>query len=331
MFKFIKFFSLFIFMGLVIDGCGFEQKMEKPEEQVNFYKEGLSIFEAKEDGTIKGGYRKKDKIIFFDTHRGNKTAFQDEVTPPYEIDVMFRNAKGEKFSVLVGGHDFQNPAWKETWLYNEVTPEERATEFQLANEAGEALKNKNFHMGLEWEKKALVNLALSVKKEDIQVSSDIVKKSNLIASSGYSYQHVLEIWKKSCCINGLTGAEHSATWNKSYYVTPYKKTLLQQIITSNHGASANQSTMSLGCRRYFPNRTRSLPQIATCGTTPGNWVNHSGCFYGCCNSNYGILSGNHVCNDDSRLQKDVMIAGGMNFCVSYCSDSIPAKTAPGCY
>ncbi|MEY4723196.1 MAG: hypothetical protein RLZZ324_709, partial [Candidatus Parcubacteria bacterium] len=119
--------------------------------------------------------------------------------------------------------------------------------------------------------------------------------------------------------------DHSAAMYDTYTSSG---TWVVHISTRNHGLEADDPRManSYLCPRAFYNRANQFLPIQP-------WLSSDTALQGDaggCSTSYGLLSGQHVCNDDSIVMRDIAVSNAVIYNHSTCYDSITAF-APSCY
>jgi hypothetical protein len=291
-------------------------------------------------GVLIGTYEWHGVHLRFEGVRGEENPALERMnpnTPHYAIDARICDAldyaRGWCFAIGAGGHALTDDSWSNS---PSATPPDTETTlgnlkaaWQLATDL-EAMGSEL--RGLEDVRDAIARLGRANPPETWHEDPNIQQSNNtttpqegvvvLPVTSG-TYTQWFEIWW------GLTpvpGTEHSSTRTKAVDASG-RATLTYD--TYNHGGAPGSSGMMRLCSRSFPNRTAWIPISSNCGSQA--FVTCSG--NGCCGTPYGLLCGQHVCNDDSHLQRDLIVANAA-YCASYmtyCGDWLPAAYAPYCW
>lgn len=293
-------------------------------------------------GILKGTYKDFGQTVEIEARRGAAIPAeeQDPGEPPYQIDVVFTSEQGDPFLVQAGGHGLHESTWGVFDENPEIGLGRRTIDFQLATAAADALESISIPDGLEWERRALVKLVRAADKDDALYHNDdehVVPDDDepTTESEGggmlnlkANFNHAFQIRKKPAGPGSidLGLADHSAMYA---WVRNSSGTRVSQMYTCNHGACASASSMSTKCTSRNVTRTTSLlPLLSTC---PLNHEDYS-CTT-CCDTDYGIIpdDGRHVCNDDTSLERDLMLyTGGTCWAPTYCGDTALARYAPSC-
>ena len=299
-----------------------------------------------EKGLLSGTFEYDGYTILFDVARGEENPWIERAgggtAYSQAIDARLCDEQHFCFSQQAGSHSFADQGWapnnSETNAPdNERTLKNNRTMWKLHQHLM-IIGNKDFK-GLEEEVGTLANIsntppeewgipAVDVQKEkllNLGTPQKGVLALSAVAATG-TYTQRFHIWWQY--VGGSLG-EHSSTWTRVYTASG---SLTNQLTTCNHGACANQSGMSPLCTKDFTNRVIYIPYSSQCvaSTFPGTMHTSAS---GCCMSPYNVLPGltpSHVCNDDSRFQRDYMIQGSVPQSSPYCADIVTAIYAPMC-
>lgn len=325
------------FLGAGCSGTSSQTEVRQGELQ------GTLSFEEKnpERGILRGTYDHQGYRIRFDVVRG-------EPNPPFEvmggapknaIDARLCDEVGFCFARQAGGHGFADSSWVMTDEETErLAPDDaRARKNNAAMWALHQdwdLMDRGEFEGLSEEYDSFWGLTnippnesyrpdlVSPQSQNNGTPQRGVLSFGALAFSGFTNTHRLRIWWKPIV---PTPTEHSSTTLTAFNSSGTQVNFLP---TCNHGTCGGQPTLGLVCSRSFSNRPLYFPVTGNCNAPAVTGATHSG--DGCCPSPYGFGSGQHVCHDDTRLQRDMMIAGG-GMSVAYCGDGIPPSPwAPGC-
>jgi hypothetical protein len=342
-----------VFLGLV--GCGVDggDSSSPPAAQE---RGGLTVLSATVEQGLSGYFSENGITIRFAAKRVSPIPQEvrdvDQEAPSHEIDAWFQSENGEPFLTQIGGHNFHDPAWldHQAQEFPTVDLERRQEEFVLAEKAALAVSELNME-ALAEEQDALARLgavrADSIRPSEISEEAPGVEpgydQDNYDFDSvppGYGTvsqalvndsAHVFRVYKKPLDYGGGIVGDHSSTWSVSYANQGLSDIKIAQRITCNHGACANDASMAWKCGKSWFNRPGNLPPMGECARNRND--NHPN-MAGCCWTNYGIApnNGRHVCNDDSRYQREVMrmvgVAGPLN--AGFCADNDLAWRAPNC-
>lgn len=274
-----------------------------------------------------------------------------EIDSPYESDEVIRNRQNYPISVSLGGdstliEELRNP---ETGMIDPGIPGPTDAVDQLADvELGilmvQSLRNNpDISTEWRWELRSLDNTVNGLKEsildgiegnlpkpeQSSEISTPITRTDGSTVRSAVggsvqpfasTYTHWTTIRSGSCC---WSWGQHSAVWFKSFEGA----TFVYQLILSNHGRKANDSSLSnsSGCPKSWGPRSNItlnfVPYYATDTFGTGD--------AGGCSTSYGITSGTHVCNDDSFAEYRNIKNNGVSSWVT-CSDSTLRTTAPAC-
>ncbi|MBU1901676.1 hypothetical protein KKG82_04905 [Patescibacteria group bacterium] len=240
----------------------------------------------------------------------------DPELPAQEIDARFISMYGQTFMSSYGGHGPVNPNWGDRDdIHTDI--DERARDFEMAVMMIDILANEKVNLELFDEAN---NLIYNFKK-----TSKIIHPSehtNIQTKSLRIYQHHFLIHYSEIRLN----FHHSATADHIYYANrPYN-----YHYTKNHGRGPFESGMRRRCLRTFNFYIGHAPFSSSCADSRDDGL-------ACCNTGYGKSSGHHVCNDDTLLQKEIMILEDQlryydhhNQTSSTCRDWWPRAYAPSC-
>jgi hypothetical protein len=324
-------------IGMVIFGVGCGGVVDQSQKTATERKPtGTISFTEKdpEKGILRGTYTLDGYTIKFEAIRGQKnpplSKIIDPESPEYAVDGRFCDGEGYCFANALGGHAFANSDWikeKETEPTQSESLENNKALWAFHQDL-QLLRQTDVLKDFPDELEMLDGLSnmpspypLQQSKSEGTSCKDVLSLSATFSSS--SYTHVFEIWRKAAL--GL--GDHSATRS---FAMDSVNIIRNQVITANHGTFAATSSMILKCNRPFTGRTVALPIQNDCNTpiSPASASMHSNPV-GCCSTAYSFFPGGHVCNDDSRIQRDVMIANGP-ISASYCSDWMLQGWAPNC-
>ncbi len=328
-----RFFNLLTFVAIVaMFGAGCAGRVEETPAQKA--PAGVITFTEKDiqKGILRGTYVHEGHTIKFEAIRGEKnpplSKYIDPEAPTYSIDARFCDESGHCFANAAGGHALANSDW-----IKEIDSEPTQSEAIDNNKALWAFHGdlklfdksgllKDFPDELE-TLDGLSNMPYPYPLKQSRSEGTPQKGVLAMTATVASYTHLLEIWWKPAV--GI--AEHSATRSLALDSSSVVRNV---IVTSNHGAAAAASGMALSCNRPFYGRPYDLPVKNKCDTpiSPAAASMHTS-LVGCCSTAYSLLAGGHVCNDDSRIQRDIMIANGP-VTASYCSDWMLQGWTPGC-
>ncbi len=256
---------------------------------------GFSELGATAEGIV-GTYSHKVGQVRIETRRGRSTVAvdrrQDPGAPLYEIDVRITDETGYPFFLQFGGHGPIDDSWTKSetvfGLEAPVPSDEKATaNFQAAERALEEIVHLRFVP--EWrEEHRTLGKVLAAIREGVAMDTMKPIDEYVAAASTCNYRHKLSVYKGTCCWNGLTGAEHSATRATNVSASGAVTQIWSAL---NHGRAYSDSTMS------FYDSWESAANRCAMGTvsTPAK-----------CATEYSRLGrcGTHVCNDDSITQCD---------------------------
>lgn len=335
----VKTLSILSIALLLGAGCGGATEETTKQETQSATTIGTFAFTVKdpEKGIIKGTYTLEGHTIIFEVMRGEKnpllSKFIDPGAPDYAIDAQFCDKQNYCFVQQAGGHSLADPNWTQ--------PSDKAPTLESITASNKALRSFNsdiktiekqdihFFDGLTEEAKTLERLSGHIDPYITPEQSNAertLQKSvlSLAATASNTYTHIFEIWWKPAV--GI--AEHSGTRTTSTYLGQ----TWSQLATCNHGACAANTSqgMALSCSRAIFNRPLAIAVKNKCDQpiAPASASMHSS-LLGCCSTAYGLTGGYHVCNDDSRIQRDIFVANGP-VSASFCADWIPQGWAPGC-
>jgi len=302
---------------LYLTACG--QSDNKPEwiSQQSQLQEGMTVISQDSKTGLKGVIVEGGSVVYFEAHRSERNDRDyDADAPEYSVDARFLDAEGRAFSIVVGGDKAQDESWVNSFDDELIPSNERHEHFRLAStltskSLGKVVASAESPLLPEWEQLHL--LGSSFSQDEFTTDTPIIEKS-FAAKSAAKWTHEIAAYKKKVAIS-LGIAEHSATWTKQKYSNGK---LHKQIITCNHGACANASSMKKYGSNSYKNRTSDISKLIS--GTQDSW-------YGYCGTSYGIASGKHVCNDDTLAQL-LFIKKNSGECYIFCGDSSLASKAP---
>ena len=333
----LLFFTTFVFV-LLGAGCAGKTESDAPSGPpagtINF------IEKNPQTGVLRGTYEYQGYTIKFDIVRGGENPVDEVVgggAPTHAIDSRLCDAEGFCFSEAAGGHALADPDWI---AQNQaaVPDAERAKKNWTASwnlhSDLQRLDPKTFP-GLEEELQALENVSYTPPNHPAEPSTSTQSNAegtpqkgvlSINVAAANTYRHYFRIMKK--IVFNLPYSEHSSTWT---IVLDSSNNQISQYATSNHGTYAYDPSMSLKCYRSFTNRPATVPFRSYCPEPATQGVMHPPGTINCCSSAYGFLNANHVCNDDSALQRDMIVMDGVITPEpAYCRDNSIQMTAPNC-
>lgn len=279
-------------------------------------------------GVLVGTYTWNGTLIHFEARRGGPNPpimlALDPNAPRYAVDARVCDANSRCFLLQGGGHAMVDESWAESARFTDAPdPAESLKNNQAAWYMATDFSTTTTFQGLEDLRDALITLGRANPPEewptvDVAQGPDGVAVSSVVPMN--SFTHQFEVWWAP-----LYGFEHSSTRTRAL---ASNGVTLTAVSTCNHGSCAGTSGMARSCARSFSNRPSSIPIASNCSTTWGLGVPCAG--DGCCGTGYGFGAGQHVCNDDSRLQRDMVVANAL-VCANYCGDSSLAGWAPSCW
>ena len=291
-------------------GCGSaSEEPSKPTVAVKDLSEGLTLL--KTDGSISGAYRKGDRAVYFETHKGAPLLDVYKKTDPslgdYEKDLRVLDEDGRTIYVRQGG-DTLDPKWEKDLALEaklpRVDPLRRADSLALLKEASAAMEKANVPAELGLDKTVLVDAKLAVRDELLRPA---VEKA--IHETGYApATNKIELHKK-WIIWGV--AEHSATWSN-----------VNGVLKDNcqHGNCA--SAMSLVCTTGGTGGAQYTEMSTSNSSVTGNCLT---------TYNWNSTSGGHNCHDDSVRAMWGMVYGPQSDGYSgVCNNGASHWYAPGC-
>jgi hypothetical protein len=264
----------------------------------------------------------------------------------YEGDVMVLDAQGRPVLVELGGHAAVDAAWQERIerVQGPIDPKLRRRELELAGEAATQLAAAG---RLDHESQLLIaGLASSIRAtldgfddgpevvasaepspadgSDAGTGSALGRVGRLGQALGAGYVHQVYVRGAACC---WPGYQHSSTRLRIFDAYGV---LVSDLKTRNHGRWVDDPSMrtAVGCPRAYRGRANQtplyVPYLATDSFGDGR--------AGGCQTAYGVLSGEHVCNDDSFAQYS-NVRDNPFLVPSYatCSDTTLRGTTPTCF
>lgn len=345
-----------ILVFATVAGCG--GKVDESDTATNENLPGTITFTKKDpvQGLLSGTFESDGHKINFEVARREANPIEElgTNTPLYAIDARICDEKKFCFASQAGGHAFANPNWvpedsEENTPNNENATKNFKTAWDLHQKLAEFAPTD--FAGLTEEYQALVNISNEPPEKWITSQSDSCEPelntestqetyekqvSALKVAATNTYKHHFEIhaellyYQPNPILPGilppLVSAWHSSTYTK---VLASNGSTYSSYETCNHGACAR--SIPKACERDFSGRPKTIPINTKCIAAATAGTKHPKGYTGCCMTQYNVLPGtvSHVCNDDSRLQRDFMIANGP-VGQTYCSDTITAANPPSC-
>lgn len=294
-------------------------------------------------GALRGTYDYEGTTIRFEALRGERNPteadFGDPLGPEYAVDARICDQRGDCFAARAGGHGFEELGWagsvNNAELRESVQPSTRMREFEAAwNLAADLDDHPDLvPPGLEFEVEAIVEVGRLISPEERQSGSldgdvsalettDIGARMESLTTTAYT--QVLDMYRVSLVFADRTYGNHSSV--RVRVLSAVTGTALGTFETCNHGRCGGDSSLTRYCNRWFFNRSSVLPLASDCSRS---WYLGVPCTGdGCCATPYGLFSGNHVCNNDTQYQRDIMAAGTTAFCSGTCGS--PSRWAPSC-
>lgn len=286
-------------------GCGNTGSSEgncnfQPTQNLN---SGLTIYKAS-GGELCGSYRSGENAIHFQTVRGEDLVLGvntiDPDAPAYAVSARILDQDGNPIAVAIGGHDDRISSWLEKVDGLGSSNPDLSSTFALAQEATDAL-SKAAPSGFEEEINVLKRRSVTAAPE---VSSS--KLTNKMQTLSSTWRYWIRIFRKDAFFNG-SPADHSAVivnvTRPDGWMTNY--------VTCNHGTCADDPAMQYKCQNLVYPATQRPFAILPCDSV----------------SSYGLLYGQHVCNDDTQVQYNMIVYN--NSSLATCTDW-PAYWAPAC-
>jgi hypothetical protein len=304
---------------------------------------GTLTFKIKDPGKglLSGTFENAGYSLHFDVVRGEENPLVERMgfgAPSHAIDARLCDEKHFCFAQQAGGHAFADPSWVEDNSEANSPDNDRALKnIKIRKEFRQKLSeigSKEF-TGLQEEYQALLDASTdppgylneaspeSLLSKTPQKGVLALTTATSAASGSYTHQHWM---KKQGIFFGSILGDHSASYINTLNSSG---TVVGRYWTCNHGACGNSSSMNTYCIRNYANRPASLPINTQCiaNALPGTM--HPSGYNGCCSTQYNFVGVSHVCNDDTRLQRDFMIAGAP-MSTPYCGDTVLAQYAPSC-
>ncbi|MFA5129295.1 MAG: hypothetical protein WC477_00055 [Patescibacteria group bacterium] len=329
-------FCLFA-MVLLGAGCGAKTgETQQGNSDVSSIPDSLT-FETKDatSGVMSGNYEYNGYTVHFDVVRGGLNPIEElgPDSPRHAIDVRICDEKHFCFAEQAGGHAFASSTWADNTNEENVPDDARGLKnFQTSWQLHQKLLRlgQGEFMGLEEEYRALMDVtnhspgSLTEPPPPNQLNERTLEKSVLsIKPLVTTYTQQFQIWTQPV----VWIAQHSSMFIK---VLTSGGTPISTYATCNHGSCGSSSGMTFKCSNSFSDRPSTIPVRVQCAQPHTNGTMHPG-GDGCCTTQYNITPGvvSHVCNDDTRLQRDFMIAGAP-MSKPYCGDTTVAAYAPNC-
>ncbi|HMO96928.1 MAG TPA: hypothetical protein PKD27_12485, partial [Tepidiformaceae bacterium] len=268
-------------------------------------------------GVLRGSYDYNGYILNFEAIRGERNPIWDLTGPRFATHARLYDDQGWAFALQGGGHTIENGDWASSG-----TPPDDDRAY-LNQEAAWALHRDLNGLdltdfpGLEEQVDSLRGLSdvphpssgelprSTAPPDDVRGINDTTPDTGVVLYSlaGSGYTHYFEIYWKPLYIP----AEHSSTRSIS---ADSRGVWVRLVRTCNHGSCPGDSGFYWRCGRSFGGRPADLPIAtgSTCGTTWYYGSRHSSSDTNCCGTPYGTHPFMHVCNNDTRLQRDRMIA-----------------------
>lgn len=280
--------------GLGLGACAPLVPDESAHVDVELVNDGVLV------GTIVG---EEGLTAHFEVLVGSETPVgtRDWDVPDHEVDVRFTDKNGAPFLMQIGGHTPMDPTWFDD--LNEIPPVgDRAGLLELVPAAvSEALR-----MGASDDiVMALEGVALAARTSDPEAPS-VVEELNPVAPPLPTYtQRIYRKKKAAWNLSSAVVGEHSAVY---VYIYDSSGSLVGSYYTCNHGTCANSNSMN----------TYATNSFTTSGIV-GNYM---------CSTSWGLLSGQHTCNDDTLMQYYVLSYNNTAPSSTTCSDSSLRRYAP---
>lgn len=295
--------------------------------------QGITIISEKSNGDIRGAIRTGGDAIFFETKSAlmteNEVLANGKNESVERVDARFFDQNGRTFSMIVSGDGPIDPSWSVDPPHaGQATPRERSRHILLASqlalagtkdlrpEPGSPALGANSFSTPSWEMLRRLSVSTGANDND-RGTANMIKRNDFSAANATTYTHEIRaFWKPTA----LWVGHHSATWTRQLTSSGG---LYKQIITCNHGACANDNlSMREYCRRSYAGRTTDIASLLSPYTMQDTYT-------GYCTTFYGLLSGQHVCNDDTLLQLTT-IKNNARTPMSVCYDATLAQLAPSC-
>jgi hypothetical protein len=343
------------FFALVIFGAGCGGNVEEPQKVIEDREPAGTITFVEKDamrGVIRGTYNLEGYETRFEVIRGDATPPEAMNIYPgvtsHSIDVRVCDSQNFCFINGTSGHGLTSSDWIIEDSNREPTSDESAKNFKniwsLHQEISRA-PTGTFD-GLEEEIQSLLDATnqppestngIPPEYDPYQLKPKSLNKGtpqngvlSLTLSTTASYTHILQIWRQKLI---WPFAYHSSSSSK---VFDSNGQIVSIFYTCNHGACSNGSntSMTLYCSRNFSDRSTATPPTnVPCDDSAKIGTLHAqDDSIGCCMSQYSYvpLALSHVCNDDTRLQRDIMIADSP-IAASFCADRYLQGQAPYCW
>lgn len=332
-------------LALITLGAGCAGKTNSTTEQ---QAAGVLTFAEKDasKGILRGTYELQGNTITFNVVRGEATTAETKQIYPgvtsHSIDVQICDPNGFCFINGASGHALTKSTstnnvpdgaqalknFQATWaLHNDLEKQDVKTFIGL-NEELQSLEDASNQPPDTWSGPPPEFDPLN-KKQSLNEGTPTKGVLSLTAAAATTYTHTFQTWRQSIV---TPFAYHSSTYSKVFTSGGQPVALYY---TCNHGACANTVNMSLYCSRNFTGRSSAtIPMNTQCAESANRGQMHPTGPVGCCWSAYSAfpLDLSHVCNDDSMLQRDMMILGGAGpINAPYCSDYYLQGQAPYCW
>lgn len=291
-------------------GCGMnlpdaEQKADGTAafKSVRDLNPGITIYKAS-NGELRGSYRSGKNAVHFQTVRGENLVFGvntiDPDAPAYSVSARILDQDGNPIAISFGGHDDRTSDW-----FNKVeglgdSSPDLNTSFALAQEGVNALSQAIID-GFDEEIKVLKRR--SVTAAPINPSSEGIKTQALT-----TWRYWIRMFRKDAWFNG-NFADHSAVIVNE---TSPSGTIVNYV-TCNHGTCADDASMQFLCQNVVYPAYQHVVSMLPCDAV----------------SSYGFFSGQHVCNDDTLVQYNLVVYNNND--ITTCTDSSLRLWAPGCF
>jgi hypothetical protein len=345
-------FRLTCLMALVIFVIGCGGNVEEPRQDTERETAGTITYTEKnpENGILRGTYTRNDHTISFEVIRGEETSPEAMLIYPgvtsHSIDVRICDESGFCFINGAGGHALADERERSERLpTSEASRKNFESAWALHGDLD--LQIDGTFDGLEEEVQSLKDATNQppdtwrgippefdpLNQKPKETSCDGTPNNGVlsfIADSTAVYTQIFQVWRQKLA------------WPIAYHSSSYAKAIdasgqiASIFYTCNHGACANGSvgSMTLYCSRNFSERSSpTVPMDTRCADSAKIGTLHpKDDSIGCCASPYSYvpLALSHVCNDDTRLQRDMMIADGP-VSASFCADRYLQGQAPYCW
>lgn len=327
-------------VGVLMCGLGLLSSCAAPveSESVTPVRAGLEVLEADEAaGKLVLAFHKDGRTIRYELLLGGALESTSPANdgnpelPTAVVDARITDARGGVFYMQRGGDTFLDPTWHMPAIKDLDVPG-RLIDIKLPKDAVGELRALKISPRLDDLRRTAIQIGLGVDNMYEKDAATTETKPPVIAGEPdgtlgakveWVYANYVSKWDYVVRRqgSGLFVGEHSSMWLRAWHANNW---VVANFYSCNHGACANWSTMSTKCVMYgwrydSGYRTRAFYSDTTTSTGYNN---------GACGTWWGLLPGQHTCNNDSILQRDSIYWNTLSS-TGTCYN--PYVWAPGCH